>query len=284
MSKKKPVKYERLEQWVQEHDARIVQAGSYPAQVVFVKEDDLKSLCKAMDLPRMGKLSGGRCYQLAGEDFFAVIMAFKLTSGQLISAIAHECYHATNFIYKRYNVRHSLSNDEPGAYLISHMAYYAAKFIEEQGYALSYTGPVNTDATDSRDLRAELPSPQQGRVDAGAEPTGRAGGDVPREEPGEAPAPILSCGCAGRCIGHPVAPEPCVSTDPVAVIHCDRCGEELEQATAYKHVCAMPLEAEAPALRLVQCQRCGVEHPVHRKHCCNKRDVMAWEAKHEQDY
>lgn len=59
MSKKKPVKYERLEQWVEDHDARIVQAGSYPAQVVFVKEDDLKSLCKAMDLPRMGKLSGG---------------------------------------------------------------------------------------------------------------------------------------------------------------------------------------------------------------------------------
>lgn len=278
MSKKKPVKYERLEQWVQEHDARIVQAGSYPAQVVFVKEDDLKSLCKAMDLPRMGKLSGGRCYQLAGDDFFAVIMAFKLTSGQLISTIAHECYHATNFIYKRYNVRHSLSNDEPGAYLISHMAYYAAKFIEEQGYALTYTGAISTDAADSGDLRAELPSPQQGRVDAGTESTGRAGGDVPRESAGKcAAAPVLPCGCTGRCAGHPVAP------DPVAILHCDRCGEELEQATAYKHVCAMPLEAEAPALRLVQCQRCGVEHPAHRKHVCSKRDVMAWEAKHEQD-
>lgn len=275
MSKKKPVKYERLEQWVQDHDARIVQAGSYPAQVVFVKEDDLKSLCKAMDLPRMGKLSGGRCYQLAGDDFFAVIMAFKLTSGQLISAIAHECYHATNFIYKRYNVRHSLSNDEPGAYLISHMAYYAAKFIEEQGYALTYTGPVSTDATDSGDLRAELPSPQQGRVDAGAESTGRAGGDVPREEPGEAPAPILSCGCTGRCIGHPVAP------DPVAILHCDRCGEELEQATAYLHVCNLPQCEPTPAMK--QCNRCGVRYYATHKHVCSKRDVMAWEAKHEQD-
>lgn len=276
----KKVKYERLERWVEEHDARITQAGQYPAQVVFITGADLKLFCKDMGLPHMGELSGGRCYQLEGEDFFAVIMAFKLTSGQLISAIAHECYHATNFIYKRYGVRHSLGNDEPGAYLISHMAYYAAKFIEEQGYAFTDIRAITADAKDSGDLRPELSGQEQGRVDGSAEPTGRASGAVPRES---AVTTILPCGCFGRCTGHPVAPEPYVSTDPVAVITCDRCGEQIEEKTAYRHVCAMPLEAEAPALRLVQCQRCGVEHPAHRKHVCNKRDVMAWEANNEQD-
>lgn len=271
--KKKPVKYERLEQWVEEHDARLVQAGSYPAQVVYVKEDDLKSLCKHFGLPRMGPLSGGRCYQLAGEDFFAVIMAFKLTSGQLISAIAHECYHATNFIYKRYGVRHSLGNDEPGAYLISHMAYYAAKFIEEQGYALSYTGPVTTDGENSADLRGSLPDTAQGRDDGSAGPTTGAGGTVPRES-ADAPAPVLRCGCTGRCAGH---------DEPAPT--CPICGEVIDPSAnrGRGHVCALPAEAEAaePAVRLVQCRQCGVEHYAHNRHVCKKTDVLEWEKQNE---
>lgn len=273
----KKIKYEHLEQWVYDHDARITQAGSYPAQVVFILEEDLKAFCKAMGLPHMGPLSGGRCYKLNGCDFFAVVLCFKLDSGQLISAIAHECYHALNFIYKQYGSRHSLGNDEPAAYLIGHMAYYATKFIEEQGYALINTGAIGTDATDSGDLRAELPSPQQGRVDGSAEPATGAGGPVPRQEPNEEYPPIIPYGDVGRCAGHPVAPEP----DPVAVIACDICGEKLEQATAHKHICAMGLEPEAPAMK--QCDRCGVRYYATHRHVCSKRDVMAWEAKHEQD-
>ena len=223
---KKPVKYERLEQWVQDHDARITQAGSYPAQVVFILEEDLKAFCKAMGLPRMGPLSGGRCYRLDGDDFFAVVLCFKLDSVQLISTIAHECYHALNFIYKRYGTRHSLGNDEPAAYLISHMAYYATKFIEEQGYGLKRLDDRDCcrDGQNSGDLRAELPSPQQGWVDGSAEPAAGAGGQVPRESTGEV-RPILSCGCIGRCIGH----------DELAH-KCPACGEILPQPPAY-HVC-----------------------------------------------
>lgn len=265
MSKKEPVKYEHLESWVNNHDARITQAGSYPAQVVFILEEDLKAFCKAMGLPRMGPLSGGRCYRLDGDDFFAVVMCFKLDSGQLISTIAHECYHALNFIYKRYDTRHSLGNDEPAAYLIGHMAYYATKFIEEQGYALINTGAIGTDATDSGDLRAELPSPQQGRVDGSAEPATGAGGPVPWESTSEV-RPILSCGCIGRCTGHD------------ELTHtCPTCGEEIPKPPSY-HVCTRPMGAA-----MKQCDRCGVQYFATHKHPCSKHDIKAWEARHEQD-
>lgn len=267
MSKKKPVKYEHLESWVNNHDARITQAGSYPAQVVFILEEDLKAFCKAMGLPRMGPLSGGRCYRLDGDDFFAVVMCFKLDSGQLISVIAHECYHALNFIYKRYDTRHSLGNDEPAAYLISHMAYYATKFIEEQGYGFKRLDGRDCcgDGQNSGDLRAELPSPQQGRVDGSAEPATGAGGPVPRESTGEV-RPILSCGCIGRCTGH----------DELTHI-CQTCGEEIPQPPAY-HVCTRPRGAA-----MKQCDRCGVQYFATHKHSCDKHDITAWETKHEQD-
>lgn len=230
MSKKNPVKYECLEQWVYDHDARIVQAGSYPAQVVFILEEDLKAFCKAMGLPHMGPLSGGRCYKLDGDDFFAVVLCFKLDSGQLISTIAHECYHALNFIYKRYDTRHSLGNDEPAAYLISHMAYYATKFIEEQGYGLTRLDDRDCcrDGQNSGDLRAELPSPPQGRVDGSAEPATGAGGQVPRESADAAGTAILPCGCFGRCTGH----------DELTHI-CPTCGEDIPKPPAY-HVCTRP--------------------------------------------
>ena len=263
--KKKPVKYERLESWVNDHDARITQAGSYPAQVVFILEEDLKSFCKHFDLPRMGPLSGGRCYQLHGDDFFAVVMCFKLDCGQLISVIAHECYHALNFIYKRYNTRHSLGNDEPAAYLISHMAYYATKFIEEQGYALIHTGAGTTDAADSGDLRVGLSGTAQGRVDGSAEPTTGAGGTVPWQEPHEESPRFLPCGCFGRCTGH----------DGGLTHTCPTCGEEIPNPPAY-HVCTRPRGA---AMR--QCDRCGVQYFATHKHSCNKHDITAWEAKHE---
>lgn len=224
--KKKPVKYERLESWVEEHDARITQAGSYPAQVVFILEEDLKSFCKHFDLPRMGPLSGGRCYQLHGDDFFAVVMCFKLDCGQLISVIAHECYHALNFIYKRYNTRHSLGNDEPAAYLISHMAYYATKFIEEQGYALIYTGAGTADATDIGDLRVGLPDTSQGRVDGSAEPATGAGGTVQRES--TYPTAVVPRGGAERCVG---CPEPRPDTD----LTCEDCGARY--SAGHSHSC-----------------------------------------------
>lgn len=253
--KKKPVKYEHLEQWVNNHDARITQAGSYPAQVVFVLEEDLKAFCKAMGLPHMGPLSGGRCYRLDGDDFFAVALCFKLDSGQLISTIAHECYHALNFIYKRYNTRHSLGNDEPAAYLISHMAYYATKFIEEQGYALIHTGAGTTDATDIGDLR----------VDGSAESTTGVGGTVQRESTGEV-RPILSCGCIGRCTGHD------------ELTHtCPTCGEEIPEPPAY-HVCTRPRGAA-----MKQCDRCGVRYFATHEHSCSINDMMSWGTRHEQD-
>lgn len=254
--RKKPVKYERLESWVSDHDARITQAGSYPAQVVFILEEDLKSFCKHFDLPRMGPLSGGRCYQLDGDDFFAVVMCFKFDSGQLISVIAHECYHALNFIYKRYNTRHSLGNDEPAAYLISHMAYYATKFIEEQGYALIHTGACTTDAADSGDLRVGLSDTAQGRYDGSAEPTTGAGGTVQRES--TYPTTVVPRGGAGGCIGH---------ADELNHI-CPACGEELPKAPAY-HVCKPPILE--PSSSIVQCDRCGVRHYATHKHECNKR-------------
>lgn len=226
MSKKKPVKYEHLESWVNNHDARITQAGSYPAQAVFILEEDLKAFCKAMDLPHMGPLSGGRCYKLSGYDFFAVVLCFKLDSGQLISTIAHECYHALNFIYKQYGSRHSLGNDEPAAYLIGHMAYYATKFIEEQGYVFTRIseGTVGGVGQDSGDLRSELPSPPQRRVDGSAEPATGAGGQVPRESTG-AVSPVLPCGCLGRCTGH----------DELTHI-CPTCGEDIPKPPAH-HIC-----------------------------------------------
>lgn len=257
MSKKKPVKYEHLESWVNDHDARIIQAGSYPAQVVFILEEDLKAFCKAMSLPHMGPLSGGRCYRLDGDDFFAVVMCFKLDSGQLISTIAHECYHALNFIYKRYNTRHSLGNDEPAAYLIGHMAYHATKFIEEQGYGLTRFDDRDCcrDGQNSGDLRAELPSPQQGRVDGSAEPTTGAGGPVPRESTSEV-RPILSCGCIGRCTGHD------------ELTHtCPTCGEEIPNPPAY-HVCTRPRGAA-----MKQCDRCGVRYFATHKHECKRRNA-----------
>lgn len=257
--KKKPVKYERLESWVNDHDARITQAGSYPAQVVFILEEDLKSFCKHFDLPRMGPLSGGRCYQLHGDDFFAVVMCFKLDCGQLISVIAHECYHALNFIYKRYNTRHSLGNDEPAAYLISHMAYYATKFIEEQGYALIYTGAGTTDAADSGDLRVGLSGTAQGRNDGSAEPATGAGGTVQRESTSEV-RPILSCGCIGRCTGHP---EP----RPDADLTCEICGERY--AEGHAHACTLPEREPKPNMR--QCPQCGVRYFATHKHECSKR-------------
>lgn len=260
----KKVKYERLEQWVYDHDARITQAGSYPAQVVFILEEDLKSFCKHFDLPRMGPLSGGRCYRLDGDDFFAVVLCFKLDSGQLISTIAHECYHALNFIYKRYDARHSLGNDEPAAYLISHMAYYATKFIEEQGYALTHTGAITTDAADSGDLRAELPSPPQGRVDGSAEPATGAGGDVPRQEPNEEYPPIIPYGDVGRCTGHP---EPRPDTD----LTCEMCGERY--AEGYAHACTPPEREPKPNMR--QCPYCGVRYFATHKHTCNKRRILS---------
>nr|CAK6597536.1 unknown function [Klebsiella phage vB_Kpn_K21lambda1] len=260
--KKKPVKYERLESWVEEHDARITQAGSYPAQVVFIMEEDLKSFCKHFDLPRMGPLSGGRCYQLHGDDFFAVVMCFKIDCGQLISVIAHECYHALNFIYKRYNTRHSLGNDEPAAYLISHMAYYATKFIEEQGYGLKRLDGWDRcgDGQNSGDLRAELPSPQQGRVDGSAEPATGAGGQVPRKEPHEESPRFLPCGCFGRCLGH----------DELTHI-CPTCGEEIPKPPAY-HVCKPPLR---------QCNRCGVRYYATHEHVCSPIDVINWRKQNE---
>lgn len=243
MSKKKPVKYERLESWVYDHDARIVQAGSYPAQVVFILEEDLKAFCKAMGLPHMGPLSGGRCYNLDGDDFFAVVLCFKLDSGQLISTIAHECYHALNFIYKRYDTRHSLGNDEPAAYLISHMAYYATKFIEEQGYGLTRLDDRDCcgDGQNSGDLRAELPSPPQGRVDGSAEPAAGAGGQVPRESADAAGTAILPCGCTGRCAGH----------DELTHI-CPTCGEDIPKPPAY-HVCTRPRGGGNEAVRPLRC-------------------------------
>lgn len=262
---KKPVKYERLESWVYDHDARIVQAGSYPAQVVFILEEDLKAFCKAMGLPHMGPLSGGRCYKLDGDDFSAVVLCFKLDSGQLISTIAHECYHALNFIYKQYGVRHSLGNDEPTAYLIGHMAYYATKFIEEQGYALINTGAIGTDATDSGDLRTELSGPQQGRVDGSAEPATGAGGTLPRES--TYPTAVVPRGGAGGCAGH----------DGGLTHTCPTCGEEIPNPPAY-HVCTRPRGAA-----MKQCDRCGVQYFTTHKHSCNKHDITAWEAKHEQD-
>lgn len=265
MSKKNPVKYEHLESWVNNHDARITQAGSYPAQVVFILEEDLKAFCKAMGLPHMGPLSGGRCYRLDGDDFFAVVLCFKLDSDQLISTIAHECYHALNFIYKQYGSRHSLGNDEPAAYLIGHTAYYATKFIEEQGYGLKRLDDWDCrgDGQNSGDLRAELPSPQQGRVDGSAEPATGAGGQFPRESTGEV-RPILSCGCIGRCTGHD------------ELTHtCPTCGEEIPKPPAY-HVCTRPRGAA-----MKQCDRCGVQYFATHKHSCNKNDVTAWGAKHE---
>lgn len=261
MSKKKPVKYEHLESWVSNHDARITQAGSYPAQVVFILEEDLKAFCKAMGLPHMGPLSGGRCYRMAGEDFFAVVLCFKLDSGQLVSTIAHECYHALNFIYKQYGSRHSLGNDEPAAYLIGHMAYYATKFIEEQGYGLKRLDGWDCcgDGQNSGDLRAELPSPPQGRVDGGAEPATGAGGQVPRESTSEV-RPILSCGCIGRCAGHP---EPRPDTD----LTCEVCGERY--AEGHAHACTLPEREPKPNMR--QCPQCGVRYFATHKHECNKR-------------
>ena len=265
----KKVKYERLEQWIYDHDARIVQAGSYPAQVVFILEEDLKAFCKAMGLPHMGPLSGGRCYKLDGDDFFAVVLCFKLDSGQLVSTISHECYHALNFIYKRYDTRHSLGNDEPAAYLIGHMAYYATKFIEEQGYGLTRLDDRDCcgDGQNSGDLRPELSGQEQGRVDAGAEPTGRAGGAVPRQEPNEEYPPIIPYGDVGRCTGH----------DGRLTHTCPTCGEEIPNPPAY-HICTRPRWA---AMR--QCDRCGVQYFATHKHSCNKHDTMALEARHEQD-
>lgn len=260
MSKKKPVKYEHLESWVNNHDARITQAGSYPAQVVFILEEDLKAFCKAMGLPHMGPLSGGRCYRMAGDDFFAVVLCFKLDSGQLISTIAHECYHALNFIYKQYGSRHSLGNDEPAAYLIGHMAYYATKFIEEQGYALINTGAIGTDATDSRDLRAELPSPQQGRVDGSAEPATGAGGPVPRQESREESPRFLPCGCFGRCLGHP-------EKRPDTDLTCEACGARY--ADGHSHTCLVPEHEPTP--KMEKCPRCGVAYFATNKHICNNR-------------
>ena len=250
MSKKKPVKYEHLEQWVNNHDARITQAGSYPAQVVFILEEDLKALCKAMGLPHMGPLSGGRCYKLNSDDFFAVVLCFNLDSGHLVSTIAHECYHALNFIYKQYGSRHSLGNDEPAAYLIGHMAYYATKFIEEQGYGLKRLDgwDCRGDGQNSGDLRAELPSPQQGRVDGSAEPATGAGGQVPRQEPNEECPPIIPHGDVGRCAGH----------DKLTPV-CSACGEELPELPVY-HVCAVEMS---------QCPDCGVQYPVARGHKCD---------------
>lgn len=259
----KKVKYERLESWVNDHDARITQAGSYPAQVVFILEEDLKSFCKHFDLPRMGPLSGGRCYRLDGDDFFAVVLCFKLDSGQLISTIAHECYHALNFIYKRYNTRHSLGNDEPGAYLISHMAYYAAKFIEEQGYALTDTRAITADAKDSGDLRPELSGQEQGRVDAGAEPATGVGGTVQRES--THPTAVVPSGETGRCTGHP--------DNPDELTHiCHTCGEELDLTSPY-HLCNPPVR---------QCDNCGVRYYATHKHVCNKHDVINWRKQNEQ--
>lgn len=229
--KKKPVKYEYLKQWVNDHDARIMQAGCYPAQMVLILEEDLKAFCKAMGLPHMGPLSGGRCYNLTGGDFFAVVLCFKLDSGQLISTIAHECYHALNFIYKQYGSRHSLGNDEPAAYLIGYMAYCATKFIEEQGYAFTKIsgGAVGRAGQNSGDLRAELPSPPQGRVDGSVEPTTGAGGQVQRES---AVTTLLPCGCFGRCDGHPEPrPDTCVSTD----LTCPDCGARYSDG--HSHSC-----------------------------------------------
>lgn len=268
MSKKKPVKYEHLEQWVNNHDARITQAGSYPAQVVFILEEDLKAFCKDMDLPHMGPLSGGRCYRMAGDDFFAVVLCFKLDSGQLVSTIAHECYHALNFIYKQYGSRHSLGNDEPAAYLIGHMAYYATKFIEEQGYGLKRLDGWDCcrDGQNSGDLRAELPSPQQGRVDGSAEPATGAGGQVPRKEPNEEYPPIIPHGGVGRCTGH----------DELTHI-CPACKEEIPEPPAY-HVCTRPRGAA-----MKQCDRCGVRYFATHEHSCSINDMMSWGTRHEQD-
>lgn len=261
--KKNPVKYARLESWVNDHDARITQAGSYPAQVVFILEEDLKVFCKAMGLPHMGPLSGGRCYKLDGDDFFAVVLCFKLDSGQLISTIAHECYHALNFIYKRYDTRHSLGNDEPAAYLISHMAYYATKFIEEQGYGLTRLDDRDCcrDGQNSGDLRAELPSPPQGRVDGSAEPATGAGGQVPRKS---AVTTILPCGCFGRCDGHPD------TTDELAHV-CPTCKEVLPHLPSY-HVCGTNMR---------QCPQCGVRYFATHKHKCSINDMMSWGTRHE---
>lgn len=268
----KKVKYEHLEQWVNDHDARITQAGSYPAQVVFILEEDLKAFCKAMGLPHMGPLSGGRCYKLNGDDFFAVVLCFKLDSGQLISAIAHGCYRATNFIYKRYNVRHSLGNDEPAAYLISHMAYYATKFIEEQGYGLKRLDGWDCcrDGQNSGDLRPELSGQEQGRVDGSAEPATGAGGQVPWQEPNEEYAPIIPYGDAGRCTGHP---EPRPDTD----LTCEICGERY--AEGHAHACTTPEREPKPNMR--QCPYCGVRYFATHKHSCNKHDIKAWEDRHE---
>ena len=45
--------------------------------------------------------------------------------------IIHECYHAANNIWDWINAKHDVDNDEPFAYLLSHLAKESRIFINE---------------------------------------------------------------------------------------------------------------------------------------------------------
>lgn len=133
-----PVKFDELLLWLdsEEFDRpyRLIQLAPYPAQLMFVHAVDIPTLTEYLGQRDDDPISGGRAYQFAGPDWFGCVVAFgdELPVNQRASCMAHEAYHVVNYLYARYGAEHDLYNDEPTAYQLGHIVYWATKWFDEE--------------------------------------------------------------------------------------------------------------------------------------------------------
>ena len=153
--------FEELKEWVLGHNSGMMQAGVYPAQLVFVHTDDLPELVQYFGLQDMGPVSGGRVYDYQGADFYCIFMLVRCGTGQEPASMAHEAYHAVNYLYQFYDIEHDTVNDEPTAYLISYILVWWCDFMVSNGWSFMEipSEPTQTDSTENPDGQGAEDSP-----------------------------------------------------------------------------------------------------------------------------
>jgi len=98
-------------------------ARPYPV-VVIPYDMDSKKQCRWLeknftDFSAQSASNNGRCSAVKYDGYNLIMLGVRMSLGnERYSVLAHECYHAVNFVYQWFGARHDADNDEMAAYFL----------------------------------------------------------------------------------------------------------------------------------------------------------------------
>ncbi len=106
---------------------KLYPTSPYPALIGFYTLGTPMSEAVAKVLGDLPNDIHGRCSSWTDKGYRLILIGINIEKAQVMSTLAHECYHAVNAIYSWFGCQHDIDNDEPAAYLLGSLVGIGAE-------------------------------------------------------------------------------------------------------------------------------------------------------------